>query len=164
MSFITGLGRQVVIGVCVGLLLLVAGCEQSAQGAWITGTEQEKLEQIEDQFRGFDLAMVETGYRYQELYWAGEDGNWEYAEYQLEKIEKAIENGLRRRPKRAASAQPFLSKSLPAMQAAVKGRSEEAFSTEFKSLTQSCNECHARESVPFFTVEPPQHRQSPISR
>ena len=38
--------------------------------------------------------MVETGYRYQELYWAGQDENWEYADYQLEKIKIAIENGL----------------------------------------------------------------------
>jgi len=50
------------------------------------GTEQEKINTIEKQFRGFDNAMVETGYRYQELYWAGQDENWEYADYQLEKI------------------------------------------------------------------------------
>ena len=70
-------------------LLLLWSCgknqEQNAQGKWIKGTEQEKLETIENQFRGFDMAMVETGYRYQELYWAGQDENWEYADYQIEK-------------------------------------------------------------------------------
>lgn len=40
------------------------------------------------------MPMVEKGYRDQELYWAGQDENWDYADYQIEKIRKAIENGL----------------------------------------------------------------------
>ncbi len=52
--------------------------------------------------------MVETGYRYQELYWEGQDQNWDYAGYHLNKIKIAIENGLERRPKRAKSTENFL--------------------------------------------------------
>lgn len=64
--------------------------KETAQGDWIKGTETEQIKTIEKQFRGFDNAMVETGYRYQELYWAGQDQNWEYADYQIEKIKIAI--------------------------------------------------------------------------
>ncbi|OGS64450.1 hypothetical protein [Flavobacterium sp.] len=64
--------------------------KETAQGDWIKGTETEQIKTIEKQFRGFDNAMVETGYRYQELYWAGQDQNWEYADYQIEKIKKEI--------------------------------------------------------------------------
>src|SRR5690606_15846238 len=74
------------------------------------------------QFRGFDNAMVETGYRYQELYWAGQDENWEYADYQLEKIKIAIENGLERRPKRAKSAEHLLTSVLPEMKKLLQSR------------------------------------------
>lgn len=63
--------------------------------------------------------MVETGYRYQELYWAGQDQNWEYADYQIEKIKIAIENGLERRPKRAKSAEHLLTYILPEMKKAL---------------------------------------------
>ena len=84
------------------------------QGEWIQGTENQKINIIEKQFRGFDMAMIETGYRYQELYWAGQDQNWEYANYQLKKIKVAIENGLQRRPKRAKSAEYFISSPAPA--------------------------------------------------
>ena len=107
------------------ILSFLLACNQkqeAAQGQWIKGNEQEKLETIENQFRGFDMAMVETGYRYQELYWAGQDENWEYADYQLEKIQKAIENGLERRPKRTSSAQHFLTVTLPQMKEALKKR------------------------------------------
>ncbi|MEN9875283.1 MAG: hypothetical protein RLZZ529_280 [Bacteroidota bacterium] len=64
--------------------------KETAQGDWIKGTETEQIKTIEKQFRGFDNAMVETGYRYQELYWAGQDQNWEYADYQIQKIQKEI--------------------------------------------------------------------------
>jgi len=43
-------------------------CEKkSTAGKWIVGSDEEKIRTIEKQFRGFDQAMVETGYRYQEL-------------------------------------------------------------------------------------------------
>lgn len=112
------------------ILSFFSACNQkheAVQGQWIKGNEQEKLETIENQFRGFDMAMVETGYRYQELYWAGQDENWEYADYQLEKIQKAIENGLERRPKRTASAQHFLTVTLPQMNEALKKKRYSCF-------------------------------------
>ena len=147
-------------------LLLLCSCknkqEQNTQGNWIKGTEQEKLETIENQFRGFDMAMVETGYRYQELYWAGQDENWPYAEYQVEKLEKAIKNGLERRPKRAQSAQHFLNVTLPGMKKALGKRDTVVFNKKFQMLTNSCISCHAMEKVPHFTVKKPLYRQSPI--
>lgn len=138
--------------------------QKAAQGQWIKGNAQEKLETIENQFRGFDMAMVETGYRYQELYWAGKDQNWEYADYQLEKIKKAIEYGLERRPKRKSSAQHFLTVTLTQMNEALKKRDTVVFNKNFEMLTNSCISYHAMEKVPFFTVKTPKERQSPIRK
>lgn len=154
-------------GISVTLLLVaLISCNnksvKNVQGAWIQGTEQEKIEFIESQFRGFDMAMVETGYRYQELYWAGQDENWEYADYQLKKIRKAIENGLKRRPKRANSAKHFLNVSLLEMNKAIEKRDTIYFNKGFQMLTNSCIACHAMEKVPHFTVKRPLYRVSPI--
>lgn len=149
------------------IILLLSACNQkqeTAQGKWIKGTEHEKIKIIENQFRGFDMAMVETGYRYQELYWAGQDENWEYADYQLEKIQKAVENGLERRPKRAQSAQHFLTVTLPQMKEALKKRDPVIFNENFQILTSSCVSCHTMEKVPFFAVKTPTERQSPIRK
>lgn len=132
------------------------------QGDWIKGTEEEKLKIVEKQFRGFDNAMVETGYRFQELYWAGQDQNWEYASYQLEKIKLAIENGLQRRPKRAPSAEPFLNATLPEMVKAVSQKDTSVFNLGFRLLTSNCNGCHDKEKLSFFRVKIPTVRQSPI--
>ena len=149
-------------------LLLFWSCgnnqEQNAQGKWINGTEQEKLETIENQFRGFDVAIIETGYRYQELYWAGQDENWDYADYQIEKIRKAIENGLERRSKRAKSSEYFLTIALPEMEKAIEINDTLVFNKNFQMLTNSCISCHAMERVPHFTVKKPLYRRSPIRK
>ena len=155
---------KVIFNVCLLTTLLACNKEKSEQikGEWIKGTEQEKLNKIEKQFRGFDMAMVETGYRYQELYWAGQDKNWEYANYQLEKIKVAIENGLERRPKRAKSAEYFLTTILPQMKKSLEKKDAEIFNKNFKVMTINCNSCHAMEKVPFFNVQIPTERKSPI--
>jgi hypothetical protein len=108
--------------------------------------------------------MMETGYRYVELYWSGRDGNWEAAAYHADKIRLAIENGLERRPKRAASARPFLAGPLAALQQALAARDAELFDVRFLDLTTGCNACHVAEKVSFFEVRPPASRLSPLHR
>lgn len=156
--------KFLILLVSVAVLFACNNKTDNSQGEWITGTEQEKIKTIEKQFRGFDNAMVETGYRYQELYWAGQDENWEYADYQLEKIKIAIENGLERRPKRTKSAEHFLNYVLPEMQKSIQSKDTVIFNKGFQTLTVNCNSCHAMEKVPFFKVQIPTARQSPIKK
>jgi hypothetical protein len=149
--------------------LILTSCNEetknnTVQGNWIKGTQSEQIKTIEKQFRGFDNTMVEVGYRYQELYWAGQDQNWEYANYQLEKINTAIENGLQRRPKRAKSAEHFLTNVLPQMKRSLKSKDRKVFDKNFETMTINCNACHDMEKVPFFTVKIPIDRQSPIRK
>jgi hypothetical protein len=136
--------------------------EHPPQGSWLQGTTDERFQQVERQLRGFDKTMVEVGYRFTELYFAGQDQNWDYAQYQVEKLETALRFGLERRPKRAASAQSFLAKSLPEMQEVVEKADSNLFQAEIERLRSACMNCHVIEEVPYFTVELPEHRLSPI--
>jgi hypothetical protein len=108
--------------------------------------------------------LVETGYRYQELYWAGQDQNWEYANYQLEKIKLAKENGLERRPKRAKSAEYFLNYTLPEIKKTIHNEDLTTFNKKFQTITTNCNNCLAMENMPYFTVKKPTNMQSSISK
>jgi len=135
-----------------------------AEPGWLKGTTDEKFRRVESQLRGFDKTMVEVGYRFTELYFAGKDRNWEYAEYQAEKIDAAIRLGIERRPKRAGSARYFLEEDLPAMRAVLEKHDAAGFDKAAVSLRQACMRCHARENVPYFAVQLPERRLTPIRR
>ncbi|MBA3986436.1 MAG: hypothetical protein H0X63_07680 [Flavobacteriales bacterium] len=144
----------------------IFSCQEKAeyvQGDWVTGTEQEKMVKIERHFRGFDMTMVETGYRYQELYWAGMDANWPYAEYQLQKIELTLSDGLERRPLRTPSAKLFINVAVPEMKSSINEKETATFRRAFQVFTKHCNACHAMENVPHFNVKIPKINLSPIS-
>jgi len=129
---------------------------------WLTGTTGERFQVVERQLRGLDVAMVEIGYRFSELYFAGSDRNWEYAKYQVDKIDTALRLALVRRPLRAASAEPFLNEDLPPVKEVIERRDGEAFLPIMDRLRTACMTCHVAEQVPHFTVELPENRLSTI--
>jgi hypothetical protein len=104
--------------------------------------------------RGFDVAMMEVGYRHAELYGAVRERNWDYAAYQLDKIETAVANGIERRPARAVSAR-MLDGAVGGVRAAIEDRDEQAVDAALATLTATCNTCHAAERVPFIRVALP---------
>lgn len=158
--------KRLYLWLAAGLLPFLWGCnsreEPSGSGGWLNGDTGEKFNTVAGQLRGFDATMVEVGYRYQELYWAGRDGNWDYAQYQREKIGTTLKNGFERRPKRKASGEHFMDFVLPEMEKAIKARDSVLFKEKFEMMTVNCNACHTMEKVPYFTVKQPLERQSPI--
>lgn len=161
----------------LAVLLVIGGCSRETrpsaspsppavaanppeEARWLlAGATDERFIRVAAHLRGFDMAMAETGYRYGELYWAGRDRNWGYAEYQLGKIETAVARGVERRPRRAASAR-MLDGAVVGVRRAISGRDAAAFDAAFAVLTATCNACHQAERVPFIRVGPPSVRAS----
>lgn len=137
-----------------------------ARQPWLADTAERQRDQMEKHLRGLDVAMMEVGYRFVELFFAGHDGNWDYAKYQIEKIELATQLALERRPQRAASAEPFLRETIPLMKQAIEDarrtRDVRSFDDAMERLRMDCMKCHVSENVPYFTVYFPEQRQSPI--
>ena len=141
----------------------VTGCRHHTPAStWIQGDSDQRWTTVARQLRGLDVGMVEMGYRYQELYWAGLDENWKYADYQLTKMKLTLENSLERRPKRRASAESLFRAPLSEMSRAVTTEEGREFAAAFAELTSACNSCHRAEGVASFRVEEPSDRQSPI--
>ncbi|MGF1587344.1 MAG: hypothetical protein ACFCUM_18640 [Bacteroidales bacterium] len=146
--------------------LLLSACSQNNQqevsDGWLTGSDQERFDKVASHLGGFSKAMWEVDYRFHELYWAGNDMNWEYALHQALEMGETIANGLERRPERAASAQQFISSALPGIEKAFLAEDPEMFERNFQLLMSSCNSCHALEEMPFLTVKTPLERRSSI--
>ncbi|TVP43636.1 MAG: hypothetical protein EA341_17815 [Mongoliibacter sp.] len=129
---------------------------------WLEGTTEEKLDEVAHQLGGFSRTMVEVSYRYSELYWAGMDENWGYADHQVEHIIEAMEDGLKRRPVRAESSESFMEETLPMMEEIIKKENKEEFIKGFQMLTSACNACHAKEGESFIMIQTPENRTSPV--
>lgn len=134
----------------------------SGTDGWLTGTQDEKIDEIANQLGGFSRTMVEVSYRYSELYWAGYDENWDYADHQLEHLLEVLEDGLKRRPARSESAQDFIHQTLPEIEDLIHKENKEDFLLGFKSLTTACNACHAKEGESFILIREPEVRTSPV--
>ena len=137
----------------------------STSSEWLmeTNTTQEKFKKIQKQFRGFDLAMVEVGYRFNSFYFAIKDENYPLANYQWDKIKKSIENGIERRPKRAKNSKNiFLDTQYISMKKALEKKDSKLIWQEYNSTKVNCNACHMAENVPFIHVIDPKHRWQPI--
>jgi hypothetical protein len=131
--------------------------------SWIRGEGDRRFAQIENHLRGLDVGMAEIGYRYTELFFAVQDRNWDYAGYQLDKIELVLKLAIERRPKRAPSATAFLTQDWPAVQAGVRSRKPDSADEALERLRSACMKCHVAEQVPYFTVQTPDRRLAPIA-
>ena len=154
--------RGFAFAVCVCATISACRHDAAEKNRWIWGDSRERWTTVARHLRGLDVAMVEIGYRYQELYWAGVDSNWEYADYQVKKIDLALENALERRPKRRASARTLFVPALGEVEQAIALKERAAFEKTFKGMSAACNSCHAAEGVASFHVEPPTDRKSSI--
>jgi putative heme-binding domain-containing protein len=122
---------------------------EPAKLSWLRVGDGEHFAQLERQMRGFDITMMEVGYRYDELVEAVKSRNFEYAKYQTDKIGHAINLGIERRPKRANSAKPFLDAEIPKMLLAIAKENAEQLDSAIQEFHKGCIRCHRSENVLF---------------
>lgn len=151
-----------VVGIGIAIAADVPGPPRA--GGWLSKLPADKqIEAIDRQFRGFDMAMFETNYRYTEMYFAGIEGNWDYALYTGQKIAWAIKAGYERRPKRQANADElFFKDAFPNILDAIEKQDHALFKQRIDDLRRACNACHTAEKVPFIHVSLPAIKQTPL--
>ncbi len=146
------------------VVIIISACgtqtEQKLETRWAGEDLQEVIQNLESQLGGFDQTMIQTNYRYNELYWAGQDENWGYAEYQLDEMLENLEKGFIRRPERQASSVQFVDQAAPRLLQAIQSGDKNAFDAAFERFASSCNTCHGMEDVAFIQVVIPEVRTS----
>ena len=152
--------------VLAAIVFSSTSCEQNRQnqnGNWIKGSEEEKWKMVEDQIGGFGVVMKEVVYRYEELFWAGKNQNWDYATHQLEEIQEALEKGIIRRPERKETTLVFLDSTIPAMLEAIQQKDTLLFSQTFERFRMECISCHIKEDHGYIKIITPKQNSSLIS-
>lgn len=145
---------------------ILAGCNAAPaaeqEPTWIQATDEDREQVIARHFRGMDVAMLEIDHRFTELYFAGQDGNWDYAGHQVEHMEEALDLALERRPRRAPSARGHFFPAMARMEAAVEAEDPAGFEQAFEGLRRACNSCHEAEDEHGMRVGTPTQRRTNI--
>jgi len=147
----------------LSILCILSVCSVSAADWRKTGSDAEKLKNLVAAVPGTSHWMFEMGERYKNLYWAARQGKWEFANYQLEEIEKLVQMVQLARPKRAETAQQFLDSGIPQMHKGVQAQEWQAFKASFTKLSEACMRCHAQNDHAFIVLPTdPKGASSPV--
>lgn len=116
---------------------------------------EARFKKLETYLRGFDQPMWEVGQRYEFMHQALQRNNYDLAAYHWKKIKKTIENGLMKRPARAANAeQILLNTTWKAVNDALLTKQPEQAWKGFQQATAACMACHVAENVAFMNDQP----------
>ena len=100
--------------------------------------------------------------RHTKLWLAGEAGNWELAQYEIDELGEGFDDVLRFHPTHKESPigprdllPNLVEGPLGALRTAAKGRDRVAFEAAFDRLTAACNSCHTTMRFGFNRVARP---------
>lgn len=116
----------------------------------VAKSDEERFKLIQRQMRGFDQPMWEVGERFERLHDALERENYELATYQWDKIKTAIENGMAKRPARAANANAlFLGEPWDEVRTGLASGERDKAWAAFDTARIACQSCHQAEKVEY---------------
>jgi hypothetical protein len=120
-----------------------------------TNDNEERFRRLQIYLRGFDQPMWEVGARYEALYAALGDANYDLARYHWDKIRVTIETGHMKRPARRANAEGmFLNTIWAEVDRDFATRRPETAWAAFALARETCMACHVAERVAFMNDQP----------
>ncbi len=127
-----------------------------------TGNNEDKLNNVVKVIPSTADIMFQMGERYRNLYWAGKQGKWEFAQYQIEEIQSLIKKLIITRPQRASTARTFLNNAFTGFEEAVEQKNWSQFKTAFGQMREHCMICHRQNEHAFIVLnEKPSKGNSP---
>ncbi len=141
-------------------LFLTSGC---GEGEVSEVRLQEALEGWAERFTpGLHEQMIHLQFRHASLWFAGEEENWELADYMIHELEELVEEIEEANPvyRGVAVAELLGEMTHPAIEAietAITRRDRDAFRMGYDQLTTACNACHIASERPAIVMQRPDH-------
>lgn len=115
-----------------------AGTERNIQ----QGSLENRVNSLASIQPGLGVVMHEIGYRFADMYWAANGGNWGLAQYQLKELIEAQEVAEVTRPQRAPMLKSFEDTHLVPLGKAIEKKDISQFRHSFSAAMDACNACH----------------------
>jgi hypothetical protein len=151
------IATTIAAGCLAGASQVRAETPETTSDNWLLDAKDdtERFQRIQQMFGGFSMAMQLVGERYDRVYDAITDGNYDLATYHWKKIKETIELGALRRPARAANAETiFLKGPWVAVSEALTAQNKVKAREQFLMARSACMACHVAEKVPFMNDQP----------
>ena len=113
--------------------------------------DTERFRRLQVAAGGTDIPMWEIAHRYEELYVAIQNNNWEMGVYHWEKLRDRMNTAAMKRPARTQNIEGMFLESgvWSAMHDALTSRDPARMRTQFQAVRQACIACHIAERVGF---------------
>ena len=157
----------------IGLASVAAGCSSSPDADRLAALES-RVSQLEKQptaaavaarsafAPGLGEIMGLNQIRHDKLWFAGANGNWPLAAYELDELQEGLDDAVKYHPTHDKVPEPlanlvprYTSSALQQLRAAVEAKDKVAFATAFDALTAGCNQCHVLSNFGFNVVTRP---------
>jgi hypothetical protein len=138
----------VILGFYFALMCTASGCtHQAAEPSFIPGLGE---------------IMTLTQMRHSKLWFAGEAGNWDLAEYELDELHEGLDDAAKFHPTHKDIQLPIpalidkiMAAPLKQLQEATEAKDQQRFIKSFDELTAACNQCHQATDFGFNVVTRP---------
>ena len=164
-------GGVFVAGLVVGLMLtgLLDHASWAVAGA---GSEESaalraELDTIKGKLPGQAHAMMDVAYHYDNLWFAGQHGNWPLAQFYFNETRSHLRWAVRIIPVRkdnqgqevklADILESLENRPLKDLEAAIQAGDREKFAAAYRFTLEACYACHKATDKPYLTLHVPDH-------
>jgi hypothetical protein len=140
-----------------GIRGLEGGQAKPPSANWLLDAkdDQERFRRLQVYSGGTYEQMWQVGYRYQQVYHAIVDKNWELGTYHWGKLRDVLNVALMKRPNRTPNAEAmFLDKTWKQLEEALRARNSKQAESSFLAQRGACMACHVAEGMPFLNDTP----------
>lgn len=141
----------------VALAMFYAGCQNAGDTAALQARVDSLQRELSKTYKpGLGEFMSGIQVHHAKLWFAGQGKNWKLADFEMGEIREAVEDiqhYCTDRPE--IKSLPMLAPTLDTMDKAIKQQDEQAFTSAFATLTNTCNGCHHATSHEFNVIKVP---------
>jgi hypothetical protein len=141
--------------------MTAGGCQAGPER---TSSLEARMAEVEERFRpGLHSLMQQVQLRHAQLWFAGEAGNWELADYQAHELEELLEQIQELHPEYdgrsvAELLEQLLQPAVERVESAIDTRQPAEFAAAFDDMTTQCNACHAATDRRAIVIQRPTTR------
>jgi hypothetical protein len=115
---------------------------------------------------GLGEFMTFTQVRHAKLWLAGNAGNWELADYEIDELKEGLEDAAKYVPTYkdmpiGKMIESTIMKPIAEVEQAIKARDRSKFTSAFDKLSQACNSCHQATNRAFIVIQRPANSAFP---